>query len=222
MFPYFGRKMKIHGRYAPPLHEHIVEPFAGSASYALLHHAKHVTICEKNQMIAQVWRFLIEKLSEKHIAKWPDELKKGQDLRELKISVEERRYIGFWAQPGSSRPGYTVTEFGEKQWSRAKQFIRGHLPIIRKWTLIEGDYSLAPDVEATWFIDPPYYVAGGTYLTFLEPEEYKALGKWCLKRRGQLIVCEGAGADWLPFKKLCDFTSFEGRKSIELVYTRNS
>lgn len=30
--------------------------------------------------------------------------------------------------------------------------------------------------------------------------DYKVLGEWVLSLPGQVIVCEGDGADWLPFK----------------------
>jgi hypothetical protein len=71
---------------------------------------------------------------------------------------------------------------------------------IRHWKIIEGDYTAAPDVRATWFIDPPYQVAGSHYIHKMRPDEYAGLASWCRLREGQVIVCENAGADWLPFR----------------------
>ena len=66
--------------------------------------------------------------------------------------------------------------------------------------MIEGGYDLAPDVEATWFIDPPYNNAVGRYYIHgPEALDYESLGRWCQSRRGQVMVCENDGAEWLPF-----------------------
>lgn len=71
---------------------------------------------------------------------------------------------------------------------------------IRHWRIIEGSYESAPDVEATWFIDPPYEVAGNQYPCSAADIDFAALGAWCRARRGQVMVCENDGAQWLPFK----------------------
>jgi hypothetical protein len=68
---------------------------------------------------------------------------------------------------------------------------------IRQWRIIEGDYSKAPDVDAHWFIDPPYQQAGYTYRC--NHIDYPGLAKWCKQRRGYLQVCENTEANWLPF-----------------------
>jgi hypothetical protein len=69
---------------------------------------------------------------------------------------------------------------------------------IRHWKLIEGDYACAPDIEATWFIDPPYQVAGTHYVH--HTIDYAELAAWCRSRSGQVMVCENDGATWLPFQ----------------------
>lgn len=68
--------------------------------------------------------------------------------------------------------------------------------------MICGDYTDAPDVAATWFIDPPYQIAGREYRHDSRAIDYTALGAWCHARRGQVIACENVGADWLPFVPL--------------------
>jgi hypothetical protein len=78
---------------------------------------------------------------------------------------------------------------------------------IRHWQIIEGDYSLAPDPLATWFIDPPYQGAGKYYVHGSAGLDYGKLAKWCLARRGQPIVCEQPGAVWLPFRRIGVFKS---------------
>ena len=72
-----------------------------------------------------------------------------------------------------------------------------------------GDYRSAPDLEATWFVDPPYQPTRGMktgqglgYAPGCTSREldYGELAEWCRSRRGQVIVCEQEGADWLPFR----------------------
>lgn len=72
---------------------------------------------------------------------------------------------------------------------------------ISHWQLTEGDYTAAPDIEATWFIDPPYNCPAGRFYQ-VGALDYAALATWCQSRQGQVIVCEQAGATWLPFQPL--------------------
>jgi hypothetical protein len=86
---------------------------------------------------------------------------------------------------------------------------------IRHWLVIEGDYSVAPDIEATWFVDPPYERAGRYYVHGSRGIDYARLAAWCRARRGQAIVCEAAGATWLPFRALGSFHSSPASKRSE-------
>jgi hypothetical protein len=59
----------------------------------------------------------------------------------------------------------------------------------------------SPPASVTWFIDPPYNnAAGKKYAT--SSVNYTHLAAWCQSRHGQTVVCENAGADWLPFTTL--------------------
>lgn len=79
--------------------------------------------------------------------------------------------------------------------------VAAQVDAIKHWRVIEGDYTAAPDIEATWFIDPPYNnKAGSHYPCSSKAIDYPELGAWCKRRRGQIMVCENAGADWLPFR----------------------
>jgi hypothetical protein len=71
------------------------------------------------------------------------------------------------------------------------------------------DFESTPDTEATWFVDPPYAVAGKSYKVRFT--DYPRLAEWCKGREGQVIVCENEGADWLPFTPLTDAKAFAGR-----------
>jgi len=56
--------------------------------------------------------------------------------------------------------------------------------------------------KATRFVDSPYQVAGSSYRFGSKQLDYQQLGEWCRAQKGQTIVCEGPGADWLPFEQL--------------------
>jgi hypothetical protein len=79
-----------------------------------------------------------------------------------------------------------------------RERVASQLHLIRHWQIIEGDYTAAPHVTATWFVDPPYVAMGHHYIH--SQVDYSALGTWCRERGGQVIVCEASGADWLPFR----------------------
>jgi hypothetical protein len=71
-----------------------------------------------------------------------------------------------------------------------------------------------PDIEATWFVDPPYNNRAGSY--YIENSiDYVALGTWCHERRGQAIVCENEGADWLPFRSFKDVEGWCQRSGLQ-------
>ena len=90
---------------------------------------------------------------------------------------------------------------------------------MKHWRLIEGDYSSAPCIEATWFIDPPYQNGAGSGYRFgTRHIDYGMLAGWVLERTGQVICCEGAGADWLPFHLLCHTIGVAGKVNKEVVY----
>jgi hypothetical protein len=98
----------------------------------------------------------------------------------------------------------------------------------RKVEVVLGDYREAPDIEATWFVDAPYqrtregwwsqgmgYGPGCTSADL----DHGELAAWCRSRRGQVIVCEQAGASWLPFRPLSGSRCSNGRRRMEVVWT---
>lgn len=101
---------------------------------------------------------------------------------------------------------------------RGRKRIADNLFKIKHWKIILGDYSLASNIEATWFIDPPYNnSAGRCYKNNCDDINYKKLADWCKSRLGQVIVCEELLADWLPFEFLCGGRS-GGGQNIEAVW----
>lgn len=247
-FTYFGGKWRAALHYPEPLYETIIEPFAGSAGYSLRYPHKKVVLVEKDPVVSATWRYLIG-VSEREILELPDIDPEGS-VDDLPVCEEAKYLIGWWIQAARARPAkrpsawvhrYYQQRDGEKHWSkrscptgggptlcwsrRTRERISTQLHAIRHWSLIEGDYTRAPDVVATWFVDPPYQEKGTQYRHGSDGIDYPRLARWCTETlSGQVIVCENLGADWLPFQPFKDIKSNEGygeKVSKEVVYLRN-
>lgn len=95
-----------------------------------------------------------------------------------------------------------VTSMGAKCWKVRRKLLEV-IPEVRNWRVTNVNYNDLANVNATWFIDPPYSNAAGTrYRMGSDLIDYSQLGWWCLNRRGQVIVCENAGASWLDFQPI--------------------
>ena len=213
MFSFFGSKSKIVNLYPPPKFPRIIEPFAGSARYALKYHHLDVLLVEIDPIIYRIWYWLIHEATKSDIAALP-RLKRGDDLRNMKqLSDVERDLLGFAVSWGMSRPGNIVTPRADATgWDKSdprwrpnncldllKTNILRHLDGIKHWKIVNTSYEkLRINPEVTWFIDAPYQCPAGRSYTFSDID-YKTLASWCKKRRGQVIVCESREADWLPF-----------------------
>lgn len=205
-FYYFGAKHRAAPFYPAPTHDHIIEPFAGAAGYSLRHAgARQVTLIDKFPAIVETWRYLL-RVSAKEILALPD-LRKGQTVDDLKVPPEAKMLIGWWLNHGCRMPYKSPSAWMRSGirpnsfWGDSvRQRIAAQLDRIRHWKILEGDYTQALDVEATWFIDPPYVGAGTNYKFGSQLLDFKALAAWCRSRRGQVMVCESDQATWLPFR----------------------
>lgn len=202
LFAFYGSKWRIARRYPPPAYETIVEPFAGSAGYALRYANRKVILVERDPIIVGTWRYLL-RATPAEIRALPD-IAEGQSVDDLPICQEARWLIGWRLSPGSAQPKKTISSWGRAGGPRAdsdryavfwgskiRNRIADSVEHIRHWRIIEGDYTKAPDMEATWFVDPPYQKAGRHY-RYCELD-YDKLAGWCRSRRGQAIVCENTG-----------------------------
>jgi site-specific DNA-adenine methylase len=202
---YYGGKFRLAPRYAAPRFSTIVEPFAGAAGYALRNHERDVILIDRSPIICEIWRFLIGATSDdirripyvEHVDELPGWVCQGA-----------RWLVGFSMNAATTAPCKQLSagrkrlrDLGRKYqgWTDAhKETIASQVGVIRHWKIIEGDYTAAPAIEATWFVDPPYQQAGKFYKA--QPSDFYALGDWCRSLSGQVMVCENVGADWLPFR----------------------
>jgi len=58
-FSYYGSKWRAAPKYPAPVEDTIIEPFAGSAAYALLYYDRKVILNDLNPTIAALWRYLV-------------------------------------------------------------------------------------------------------------------------------------------------------------------
>lgn len=218
-FPFYGGKWRAAPHYPKPQHDVIVEPFAGSAGYSLRYPSHDVTIVERDPLIAATWRYLLRVTSDE-IMGLPL-LNHGQRVDEFDLSPDQALLLGWWVNPGSSAPKKTMGAFRGAWNATYRERIAGQIHAIRHWKLIDGGYEQSPNVNATWFIDPPYASAGRHYR--IPFSDFDELAVWCKSRRGQVIVCENEGAAWLPFRPFITIKSnnsqSDGRVSREAIWT---
>jgi hypothetical protein len=213
-----------------------VEPFAGGAGYSCRYPDLNVVLAEKNPQIANIWKWLIS-VPPETISALP--IHEPGELIPSEVTGPARDWIGMWNSISVVRPNQRMSPSANKVymtgggknpntlrrcfWSaeirdRSAEAVQR----IRHWIVIEGDHTSVPtDLDATWFIDPPYqhldlYKQGAL--------DYHSLALWCLTLRGQIIVCENEGADWLPFQPFGNFhasprANKSSRRSKEMICT---
>lgn len=210
---YYGGKWRAAPSYPAPLHDTIVEPFAGAAGYSLHYPERKVVLVDCYPVVAGIWRWLIGATPEE-VRSIP--LADSVDDLPAWVPTGARDLIGFSMNTATTSPRRSLSAgcrrlrtLGRKfyGWTDAlRERVAEQVPRIKHWEIIEGDYTLAPDIEATWFVDAMYQgEAGEHYVYGSQGFDYEALARWCRTRRGQKIVCEGDGAVWLPFRAHGDF-----------------
>jgi hypothetical protein len=229
-FGYYGGKWRDAAKhYAAPQHDVIVEPFAGSAGYALRYPERRVVLCEIDPVLAGIWSYLI-RASASEILAIPD-VPDGGSVADLGLCQEAAWLVGYWMNRGVTTPRPRPSKWmragirpGSFWGDRVRRTIASQLHAIRHWEIHNVSYQECPVVgPATWFVDPPYQHAGRHYRFGSDQVDFARLSRWCRSRMGQVIVCENKGADWLPFKDLAHVkTTRRGQHSKEVVWTRTS
>jgi len=81
-----------------------------------------------------------------------------------------------------------VTPVLARNWEISRRVFARHLHEVKHWEIICGDYTAAPDIEATWFIDPPYRGEPGMgYRHSSALIDYSRLASWAMSRTGSAL-----------------------------------
>ncbi len=220
MWTYFGSKSNIIQHYPPPKYGKIIEPFAGTARYALRFHDRDILLVDKYEVIVDLWNWL--KVCPPNDILTLPRLKAGDLLDEVQFDCEPaKNLIGFIIGYGRERPARTCSPHILQRPNRiefALKTIASHLWKIKHWNIIQGSYLDIENQQATYFIDPPYQHGGRKYVHNNRKIDFVQLKQWCMTRDGQAIVCENNKATWMDFKP---FRSQRGTRTQqqEMIWT---
>lgn len=216
MWSYYGSKSKIIHYYPPPKYGKIIEPFAGTARYALKYFDREVIINDKYEVVYRIWKWL-QLCSKADILGLP-EPKKGETInRDDFDCIEQAWLMGFFVNAAPATPRLTVTAHSGSIPFQKKQ-VANQLFKIKHWLITNNDYSEIDNTDATWFIDPPYQNGGHEYRHSNKHISFSDLAVWCKSREGQVIVCENTKADWLPFVPVVNISG-QYQKTTEALWT---
>jgi site-specific DNA-adenine methylase len=221
VFDYYGGKTTLARFYQTPRFGTIVEPFAGSAMYSVYHLSQNkelrAVLADKNPRVCETWCWLKSQTPDT-IAALP-EPKAGEWTTDFLV-------MNCAASTASLNcSGMTVSDRMAGRFPSLKRKIASFLWILPRVTIVCGSYDELPNVEATWYVDPPYQphgvgLVGNGYAKGCRAEDldFAALGAWCKERSGQTIVAEKEGADWLPFRPLRRVTDSQDKHYCEVVW----
>lgn len=209
MFYYFGRKGRLAQSYPAPQYSLVVEPFAGSMAYSLHWKPDEATGYDIDPVVAKVWNRVSQMTLGEITDFYPPRI--GQ-------RTTDRWAMMAAGSHGTSRAeSYLWTERMARDFEKQRRLALRNRDYSRAHVTYNcADYHEAPDVEVTWFIDPPYQHVRRGYER--DNIDYGELAEWCMSRRGQVIVCEQAGADWLPFQPLREIRGTTNKLTTEVVW----
>lgn len=198
----------------------IVEPFCGTARYALRYFEKEVVCMDKYDVIIKIWKWL-QQCSPSDVKGLP-RFKKGDNINSVTYDCEEARLlVGYLVGFGFASPRDTATPRLRNR-PNAMNFtinsIAQQLFKIKHWKFIHGSYEQLPNEPATWFIDPPYQFGGHAYVKSNKKIDFEHLSAWSMAREGQVIVCENSKATWMPFTPMINQQCLTGQ-NIEAIWT---
>jgi hypothetical protein len=201
-FTYYGGKYRLAPKYPKPKYCTIIEPFAGSAGYSLRYYYNEVILNDINPIIFGIWDYLI-RVSEDEFNRLPLEF---DNISQLKICQEAKWFIGFWLNKAHIQPCIRPSTWMKSKtrpnsyWGEnVRMYLGKQLQYIRHWKIKNEHYEYLSNIEATWFVDPPYDSKAGKLYPYSDIN-YSDLAYHCKNWRGQVIACEQDGANWLPFR----------------------
>lgn len=226
---YYGGKFRLAPKYPQPLHDTIIEPFAGAAGYSMRYYSANIVLYDIYPLIVETWDFLIRATTQdilrlpivEHVDEIPDRFCRGA-----------KTFIGWRMNYGTQSPRKSLSKRLKELNSRGcprsgwneviREFISFQVNLIKHWKIYLGDYTDIPSQRATWFIDPPYNNRMGKYYVHSNIN-YRHLASWVCSRQGQVICCENVGARWLPFKPFANAKSqVAAKRNMEAIYYREN
>jgi site-specific DNA-adenine methylase len=233
---YYGSKVSSAHKYPAPQFRTIVEPFAGGAGYSLLHGRdvgstrRDVVLFDLNPDVIGAWRYLIDTPGDE-VLRLP--LLQPGDAIPLELPAGARLVIGWSAMMCGARPQRLLVPAAARVpssfWGESKRRALAQIAdTIKHWhAFVLGYEDVVNALDVTWFVDPPYQGAAGShYVHSSAAIDYADLAAWCTSRAGQVVVCEGPEATWLPFIAHHEHASAPtadvvGRRvSTEVIWTR--
>lgn len=190
-----------------------------------------VVLSDIDPITVGMWEFLKSREAADYISRVPDHLEAGTMISDRFAGWPEPMIRLLQAEANQGTQGARgvhdqVTSMGAKCWPRVRRKLEWARSKCAYWTILQEPYYALPNVEAAWFIDPPYQgEAGQRYRHGSQNIDFQHLAEWCLSRRGQVIVAEGEGAEWLPFQPLINRTGIKSRYQTssrkELIWTND-
>jgi hypothetical protein len=208
-----------------PRHDVICEPYAGGAAYALRHSEHEVVLCEREKNLVELWPWLIREATEHDVRDIPVGVPVGTDIRTLGLSQGQALLLKTWQRTNNVGDCWTISPWGDRpgQWTQSTRArVAEEVGAVKHWRFcddVDGmDLIETLDLDATWFVDPPYQ---HNYGYGQPPIDYARLATALLVRRDHVIVCEavckktGQTPGWLPFASFGSrVTSRRGKDSL--------
>lgn len=191
---------------------------------------RRVVLVDRYPVVCEIWRWLIGSSAADVLA-----VPCVEHVDELPSGVPEgaRHLVGFCLNSAVTKPCKQLSSGRKKLAAAGRRFegwneahrdrVASQVGAIKHWQILEGEWHDAPDVEATWYVDPPYNNrAGACYVHGPRGVDFEQLAEACRILRGQVIVCENEGATWLPFQPFATFKAgVNGHGSREVIWTND-
>ena len=209
LFKWFGSKWQSGKHYPSPMHDIVVEPFAGGAGYSLNYPEKKVFLWDDDPNLIQLWPYLIDRATETEIRDIPVGLSVGTDIRSVGLNRGQELLLKHWQRTNNVGDCWKISPWGHLpgQWTEnTRARVAEEIRAIKHWEFRRNfpNYSSCP---ATWFIDPPYQY-NYRYRVGMPDYDHRIIKRFVeeLSMESLVIVCEatrkedGAIPDYLPFQ----------------------
>ncbi len=217
MFSYYGSKGRFIDYYPKPIYDTIIEPFAGSAKYSCAYPEKKVILIDKFQHVVNAWQAILS-ASKEDIEALVQPAPYENFLKYCKDENQKSLYA-FITTFAANSTRCSSSKYVERVFRACKARMLANVELIKHWECSKGNYTDAPDIEATWFLDGPYQFGGEHYNCSNKKINFNHLREWALSRKGQIIICENTRAQWIEITPFAKNWGLAGKRSVEGYWT---